>query len=163
MRASRNALSNDSAPGMFIETTDSPNDEEVREFYERRESRFKGPGNVGRPALLSAGMKPTNLGFSPREMEYLQSLRWSLEDVARVYGVPKPMLGDTERITFSNFDTARRLFWEDTIVPQLRFYQEALNQRLLTNIGDPSLYGSQLTYPLGSGLRHGRAQDKADG
>ena len=75
LRASRNALSNDSAPGMFIETTDSPNDEEVREFYERWESRFKGPGNVGRPALLSAGMKPTNLGFSPREMEYLQSLR----------------------------------------------------------------------------------------
>ena len=80
-------------------------------------------------------MKAANLGFSPRDMEYIQSLRWSLEDVARVYGVPKPMLGDIERITFSNFQTARQVFWGDTIVPQLKFYQEALQQMLLPNLG----------------------------
>ena len=68
-------------------------------------------------------------------MEYVQSLRWSLEDVARVYGVPKAMLADIERITFSNFLTARRVFWEDTIVPQLMFYQEALNQMLIPSLG----------------------------
>ena len=124
---------------MFIETSDTPTDDEVREFYERWESRFKGAGNVRRPALLSAGMKAANLGLSPREMVYIQSLRWSLEDVARVYGVPKPMLGDIERITFSNFATARRVFWEDTIVPQLMFYQEALAHSLLPALGDPSL------------------------
>ena len=140
LRANRNTLSNDSTPGMFIETTDIPTDDEVKEFYERWESRFRGAENARRPALLSAGMKATNLGFSPREMEYLQSLRWSLEDVARVYGVPKAMMGDIEQITFSNFVTARRVFWEDTIVPQLMFYQEVLNQRLLPYLGEPSLY-----------------------
>lgn len=140
LRASRNTLTNDATPGMFVETADTPTDEEVREFYERWESRFKGPENARRPALLSAGMKATNLGFSPKEMEHIQNLRWSLEDVARTYGVPKAMMGDIERLTFSNFVTARRVFWEDTVVPQLAFYQEALNQRLLPNIGEPSLY-----------------------
>ena len=81
-------------------------------------------------------MKATNLGFSPRDMEYIQSLRWSLEDVGRVYGVPKPMMGDVERLTFSNFQTARKVFWEDTIVPQLMFYQETLQQMLLPNFPD---------------------------
>ena len=90
---------------------------------------------IHRPVLLSGGMKAGNLGFSPKDMEYLQSLRWSLEDVGRVYGVPKPMMGDVERITFSNFQTARRVFWEDTMVPQLIFYQEALQQALLPNLG----------------------------
>ena len=52
-----------------------------------------------------------------------------------MYGVPKPMMGDVERITFSNFQTARRVFWEDSIVPQLIFYQEALQQALLPNLG----------------------------
>ena len=135
LRASRSALANDSTPGLFIETTDTPTDDEVREFYERWESRFKGSDKARRPALLSAGMKASNMGFSPREMEYIQSLRWSLEDVARVYGVPKAMLGDIERITFSNFTTARKVFWEDTIVSQLMFYQEALNHRLLPSLG----------------------------
>ena len=138
LRANRNNLSNDSTPGLFIETADTPTDDEVAEFYTRWESRFRGVARVRRPALLSGGMKASNLGFSPRDMEYIQSLRWSLEDIARVYGVPKPMLGDIERITFSNFQTARRVFWGDTIVPQLKFYQEALQQMLLPNLGFPA-------------------------
>ena len=49
-----------------------------------------------RPALLGPGMRASNLGFSPRDMEYIESLRWSLEDVSRVFGVPKVMIGDLE-------------------------------------------------------------------
>ena len=135
LRANRNSVANESTPGVFIETGDTPTDDEVREFYERWELRFRGPANVRRPVLLSGGMKAGNLGFSPKDMEYLQTMRWSLEDVARVYGVPKPMMGDLERSTFSNFETSRKVFWEDTMVPQLVFYQEALGQMLLPNLG----------------------------
>ena len=39
--------------------------------------------------------------------------------------------GDMERATFSNFRTARRVFWEDTVLPQLSFYEEALQQMLV--------------------------------
>ncbi len=139
LRANRNNLSNDSTPGMIIETMDTPTDYELKEFYERWEARYQGVDRVRRPALLGSGMRATNLGFSPKDMEYIQSLRWSLEDVCRVFGVPKAILGDTERIAFSNFRTARRVFWEDTILPQLTFYQEALRQWLLPHFGDPSL------------------------
>lgn len=135
LRANRNSLTNESTPGLFIETGDTPTDDEVKEFYDRWESRFRGVDKARRPVLLSGGMKASNMGFSPRDMEYIQSLRWSLEDVGRVYGVPKPMMGDLERITFSNFQTARKVFWEDTIVPQLSFYEDALQQRLLPNLG----------------------------
>jgi HK97 family phage portal protein len=140
LRASRNGLSNDSSPGLFIETSDTPTDDEVKEFYERWESRYRGVDKVRRPALLSNGMKASNLGFSPRDMEYVRSLRWGLEDVSRVYGVPKPMLADVERITFSNLSTSRKIFWEDTIVPQLMFYEEALNRRLLPQVEDAELF-----------------------
>ena len=139
LRASRSALLNDSAPGMFIETQDTPTDDEVTEFYERWEARFQGVDKVRRPAFLSGGMTVRNLGFSPREMEYFRNMRWSLEDVSRVYGVPKPMLADLEQATFSNFNTARRVFWEDTIVPQLGFYEEALNAGLMPGLGDGTL------------------------
>ena len=139
LRASRNALLNDSAPGVFIESPESPTDDEVREFYERWETRFRGVDQVRRPAFLGAGMTVRNLGFSPREMEYFANLRWSLEDVSRVYGVPKPMLADIEHVTFSNFKTARRVFWEDTVVPQLAFYEEALNAGLMPGLGDGTL------------------------
>ena len=139
LRANRKLLQNDSTPGLIIETEGFPTDADVSEFYARWESRFQGVEKMRRPALLSPGMKASNLGFSPRDMEYIESLRWSLEDVTRVFGVPKVMIGDLENTTFSNFNTARRLFWEDTIAAQLAFYQESLRQHLLPHFGDDSL------------------------
>ena len=139
LRANRKLLQNDSTPGLIIEMEGFPTDAEVSDFYARWESRFQGVEKTRRPALLSPGMKASNLGFSPRDMEYIESLRWSLEDVTRVFGVPKVMIGDLENTTFSNFRTARRLFWEDTISSQLAFYQEALRQQLLPHFGDDSL------------------------
>ncbi len=139
LRANRKLLQNDSTPGLIIEMEGFPTDAEVSEFYARWESRFQGVNKTRRPALLSPGMKATNLGFSPRDMEYIESLRWSLEDVTRVFGVPKVMIGDLENTTFSNFNTARRLFWEDTIAAQLAFYQETLHRHLLPHFNDDSL------------------------
>ena len=147
LRANRSALGNESLPGLVIETSDYPTDDEVREFYERWESRFKGANKSRRPALLSKGMRATNLGFSPRDMDYMHSLRWSLEDVSRTYGVPKLMLGDMERATFSNFRTARRVFWEDTILPQLSFYEESLQQMLAAGFGDE---GVRVRFDIGA-------------
>ena len=139
LRANRMLQRNDSTPGLIIEMEGIATDAEVREFYERWESRYRGVSKTRRPALLGPGMKASNLGFSPRDMEYIESLRWSLEDVTRVFGVPKVMIGDLENTTFSNFSTARRLFWEDTVASQLAFYQEALQQQLLPHFGDDSL------------------------
>ena len=139
LRANRKLLQNDSTPGLIIEMEGIPTDAEVSEFYARWESRFQGVEKTRRPALLSPGMRASNLGFSPRDMEYIESLRWSLEDVTRVFGVPKVMIGDLENTTFSNFSTARRLFWEDTVSSQLAFYREALQQHLLPHFGDDSL------------------------
>ena len=139
LQANRKVLINDSTPGLIIETSDTPTDSEVADFYQRWESRFRGVDKVRRPALLSPGMKATNLGFTPRDMEYIQSLRWSLEDVARVYGVPKMMIGDLENTTVSNFSTARRVLWEDTITSQLAFYRDALQQMLVPSFGDQEL------------------------
>ncbi len=139
LRANRKLLQNDSTPGLIIEMEGVPTDEEVSEFYARWESRFQGVEKSRRPALLGPGMRASNLGFSPRDMEYIESLRWSLEDVSRVFGVPKVMIGDLENTTFSNFSTARRLFWEDTVTAQLAFYTEALQHQLLPHFGDDSL------------------------
>lgn len=139
LRANRKLLQNDSAPGLIIETTSNPTDAEVNAFFQRWESRYQGIEKLRRPALLGAGMKAANLGFSPRDMEYIQSLRWSLEDIARVFGVPKVMIGDLEHTTFSNFSTARRLFWEDTVAAQLALYQDAIQRYLLPHFGDPAL------------------------
>ena len=77
------------------------------------------------------------LGLSHRDMDFIRGLRWSLEEVSRAYGVPKPLLSDLERATFANINAAERIFWRNTIVPELRFLEEQLNRLLLPRLGLP--------------------------
>ena len=131
LAGNRFALANDASPGMIISVADTPTDDEVMSFYDRWEYRFKGPEKSRRPAILAEGMTASNLGFSPKDMMALESMRWSVEDVARVYNVPMPMLHDLSRATYANIMTARHSFWEDCIIPQLHFYEEELTEMLV--------------------------------
>ena len=139
LKGNREALKNASDPGLIIHTENTPTDDEVQEFYDRWEQRFKGSTNRNRPALLSEGMKAERFGFSPKEMERVQSLVWTLGDVARAYNIPLPMLHELSRATYSNYETSRRVFWEDTIVPQAIFFQQALQESLIPLFKDPTL------------------------
>ena len=137
--SNRSGLANDGSPGVVLQTEGEYDEEEIKRLIEKWESRFSGPLNRLRPAVLSAGMKALKLGFSPKDMEYISALRWTVEDVARAYNVPKPLLHDLERATYSNIETARRMFWETCIVPELRFFEEKLTESLLPMFGDRSL------------------------
>ena len=72
-------------------------------------------------------------------MDFIQGLRWSLEEVSRAYGVPKPLLSDLERATFSNINAAERIFWRNTMLPEMTFLEEQLTRMLLPRIGYPDL------------------------
>ena len=137
--SNRSGLANDGSPGVVIQTDANPEEDEIKRLIEKWESRFSGPLNRLRPVVLSAGMKASQMGFSPKDMEYISALRWTVEDVARVFNVPKPLLHDLERATYSNIETARRMFWETCVVPELRFFEEKLTESLLPMFGDSSL------------------------
>ena len=66
-------------------------------------------------------------------------MRWNLEDVSRIYGVPMPLLSDLQRATFANINTAERLFWRNTMIPEMKFLEEQLNEKLLPQLGYPDL------------------------
>ena len=80
-------------------------------------------------------------------MEWLAGLRWSLEGVARVYGVPLPLLEDFSHATLNNVREARRMFWEKTIVPELTFMAGAINESLLPRLG-PTARGLSVAFDL---------------
>ena len=99
LKFNRNFFKNSAQPDLIFTTEEPMSDDEVEDFYQRWEKRFKGTGNAHRPAIASFIKDIKTLGFSHRDMEYIQGLRWSLEDVARAYGVPLPLLQDLQRAT----------------------------------------------------------------
>ena len=114
-------------------------DQQVEDFWKRLSKKYSGPDNAQRPLVYTA-MEPKNLGFSAREMEYLGTMKWALEDVARVYGVPKAMLHHPDDPTYSNAKAQEQWFWRNTVVPLLLFLQERINEMLLPLWIEPGLF-----------------------
>jgi len=139
LKFNRNFFRNSAQPDVVFTTEETMTDDEVEEFYQRWEKRYKGPGNAHRPAIASFIKDIKTLGFSQREMEFIQGLRWSLEEVSRAYGVPMPLLSDFQRATFANINTAEKLFWRNAMIPEMKLLEEQLNQKLLPRLGYPEL------------------------
>ena len=135
LRFNRSFFKNSAQPDIVFTTEETMTDAEVEDFYHRWEERYQGPGKAHRPAIASFIKDIKTLGFNHREMEFLQGLRWSLEDVSRTYGVPLPLLSDYQQATFANITTAEKLFWRNTIFPEMRFFEEHLNSELLPRLG----------------------------
>ncbi len=139
LRFNRHLLRNSARPDFLLLTNEEMNETELEEFYARWEMRYRGSANANRPAVASEVRDVKTLGLSHRDIDFIQGLRWSLEEVSRTYGVPKLLLGDFERATYANVQASERMFWRNTVVPEVRFLEEQLNRMLLPRLGYPQL------------------------
>ncbi len=139
LRFNRHLLRNSARPDFLLLTNEEMSETELEEFYTRWEMRHQGSVNANRPAVASAVRDVKMLGLSHRDIDFIQGLRWSLEEVSRTYGVPKLLLGDFERATYANVQASERMFWRNTVVPEVRFLEEQLNRMLLPRLGYPQL------------------------
>ena len=90
----RNFLRNSAQPDFVLLTNESLTDADVQDFYERWEARYRGPGNAHRPAIANYISDIKTLGLTHREMDFIQGLRWSLEEVSRgLRGAQAPAVG----------------------------------------------------------------------
>lgn len=93
----------------------------------------RGVHNARKTLVLEEGLSWTAVGVSPEQAEVLDSRRFSVEEIARVYGVPPPILQDYTRNTFSNAATAGAWFGQFTVVPWVRKVEAEFSRVLLTD------------------------------
>lgn len=62
-------------------------------------AQHQGPQNAGRPMLLEGGLEVKTLTMPMEEMQLLETRRFQVEEIARVYGVPPFMIGHTDKTT----------------------------------------------------------------
>ena len=121
---------------LFVKFPGEVDQDELRLFQRAVEQRYAGTENSHRPIVASGDVEMKNFGMTQRDMDFMAGLRWDLEDVCRVFNVPKILLGDLERATYSNIDGAERIFWRNSIVPLLMFLAEEVNEMLSPNFGE---------------------------
>jgi len=91
-----------------------------------------GPQNVGGIMLLGQEHTYTPLGQKPVELDYGNSRESLRREVAAIFAVPPPMIGDFGSAGgYNNMQIARLIFWLDTMIPFLDVQKDALNFHLL--------------------------------
>ena len=95
-------FANGAAPGGVLEHPGTIKDpQRVRESWQ---STFGGSGNANKIAVLEEGMKYTPIGISPEQAQFLETRKFQINEIARIFRVPPHMVGDLEKSSFSNIE-----------------------------------------------------------
>jgi len=98
--------------------------------------RFSGANNAGRPMLLEGDFDWKEMGFSPKDMDFLELKNMSARDIALCFGVPSQLVGVPDSQTYNNVSEARLALYEDTIIPLIRRVESDMNEWLAPRFGD---------------------------
>ena len=90
---------NGASPRGIIETDRKLDTKAVARLRASWEQAHSGANKQNRVAVLEGGLKWKQVGLSPDDAQFLQTRRFQVEDIARVYGVPPHMIGSMEKNT----------------------------------------------------------------
>lgn len=84
----------------------------------------------GRTAVLYDGTDFRPVTFNSTDSQFLENRRFQIEEIARCFNIPAPMVGDLSRATWSNSEQKGREFLSYTLEPWLRSLEGALSRAL---------------------------------
>ena len=123
-------FANGAAPGGVLEHPGTIKDpQRVRESWQ---STFGGSGNANKIAVLEEGMKYTPIGISPEQAQFLETRKFQINEIARIFRVPPHMVGDLEKSSFSNIEQQSLEFVKYTLEPWVIRWEQSIQRTLLT-------------------------------
>ena len=126
-----------------------------------RESWSKGFGgrNSHKVAILEEGMNYTPISIAPNEAQFLETRKFQLNEIARIFRVPPHMVGDLEKSSFSNIEQQSLEFVKYTLDPWVSRFEQAMTRRLLTDDEKKKYY---IKFNV-DGLMRGEYQSRMNG
>ena len=121
---------NGAAPSGVLEHPGTLKDpSRVRESWTQT---FGGSSNANKVAVLEEGMKYTPISISPNEAQFLETRKFQINEIARIFRVPPHMVGDLEKSSFSNIEQQSLEFVKYTLDPWVSRWEQSMIRSLLT-------------------------------
>ena len=122
-------FANGATPGGILEYPGTVKDpDRVRESWNKG---FSGR-NSHKVAILEEGMKYTPISISPNEAQFLETRKFQIDEIARIFRIPPHMVGDLEKSSFSNIEQQSLEFVKYTLEPWLMRWEQSINRALLS-------------------------------
>lgn len=122
-------FANGAAPGGVLEHPGTIKDpQKVRDSWN---AAYQGSSNSHRVAVLEEGMKYQSIGISPEQAQFLETRKFQINEIARIFRVPPHMVGDLEKSSFSNIEQQSLEFVKYTLDPWVIRWEQAISRSLL--------------------------------
>jgi len=131
----RVSLQNRVVPDGAFTFPQSLSQEQYDEAMELIRSQKMGSDNARNIMLLGNDAKFTRMSLTPAELDFIESRRMTRIDICALFRVPPPIVGIYDDATLANIQTARKIFWLDTVLPMLSDLMDAINLGLATEWG----------------------------
>ena len=126
-------FSNGAALSGVLEHPGKFRDEEAkRNFRKSWEEVYSGTDKAMKTAVLEHGMKYSRIGIPPEDAQFLETRKFSVNEIARWFNLPPHMLKDLDRATFSNIEQQAIEYVVHSLRPWLVKWEEEFERKLLT-------------------------------
>lgn len=119
-------------PGGFLEVPNGLSDKAYERLVEDFQKKYAGVQNSGKFVLLEEGMKANLLTRDLEKTQALESRKFAVTEICRLFGVPPHLCMDMEHATFSNIEQQSLEFVRDAINPLSVRIEQAMYRDLLT-------------------------------
>ena len=131
-------FANGAAPGGVLEHPGTIKDPaRVRESWQ---ATFGGARNGNKIAVLEEGMKYTPISVSPEQAQFLETRKFQINEIARIFRIPPHMIGDLEKSSFSNIEQQSLEFVKYTLDPWVIRFEQAITKTLLAQREKSTLF-----------------------
>ena len=105
---------------------------DVTKLRDSWNSTFGGSANAGKIGILEEGMHFHPIAMSPQDSQLIETRRYQLDEIARIFRIPPHMIGDLEKSSFNNIEQQGLEFVKYTLDPWVCRWEAALSKALLS-------------------------------
>ena len=131
-------FANGANPGGVLEHPGTIKD--IQRVKDSWNAAYQGTGNSHKVAVLEEGMKFQAIGIPPEQAQFLQTRKFQINEIARVFRIPPHMVGDLEKSSFSNIEQQSLEFVKYTLDPWVVRWEQSIQQALILPSEKPGLF-----------------------
>lgn len=131
-------------PGGIVEYPGRLDDKSYERFKSDIRDAHTGLSKSHKLMILEEGLKYHQVGIPPEDAQFLETRKFQLNEIARIYRVPPHKVGDLDRSTNNNIEHQSIEFVVDTIRPWLVRWEQATRMQLFTPEGRKEYFAEYL-------------------
>lgn len=127
-------LQNSAVPSGALVSKERLTDEQFSRLKKEMQEQVQGIRNAREPLLLEQDLDWKELSISPKDMDWLEGLKFGGLQIAQIYNVPPELIG-LQPATYQNRKEGRKALYTEVICPALNRLRDQFNNQLTPKFG----------------------------